>query len=279
MKSKLAIVVMVVIALLLGVALMKQKREAEAQKQADAKEKAQLNGDLISTKTKLEEQKTVNATLETNLTTVTKEAGTLSNQLAQTAAELTRTSAELTKTSSDLQKTEAEAKAAAEKARQEMAARDAKIGELESRKDDLTKQMEKLSGTLTQLEGTIKDTERKLATSEGDRAFLLKELKRMQAEKAELERQMNDLAFLREQVRALKEELSISRRLEWIRQGIWGTGDIKKGGQILNEGIKSPSVKTNYNLDVEITRDGGVKVTKPATNAAPAAPKPVPAPK
>jgi len=61
------------------------------------------------------------------------------------------------------------------------------------------------------------DTERKLAASEGDREFLLAELKRLQAEKVDLERQFNDLALLRDQIRKLKDELSIASRLEWIR--------------------------------------------------------------
>ncbi len=43
------------------------------------------------------------------------------------------------------------------------------------------------------------------------------------AEKAELERQFNDLAVLRAQVSKLKEELSVARRLEWIRQGLFAS--------------------------------------------------------
>ena len=111
-----------------------------------------------------------------------------------------------------------------------------------------------------------------MAASEGDREFLLKELKRLQAEKMELERQFNSLAILREQVKKLKEELSISRRLEWIRRGLYGE---QKGGQRLQAGLPVAAPKTNYALDVEIRRDGDAKVvapagTAPATNATPA---------
>ena len=137
--------------------------------------------------------------------------------------------------------------------------------------------MEALTGSLGNLEKLIKETERKLATSEGDREFLLKELKRMQAEKASLEKQMRDLSFLREQVSKLKEELSIARRLDWIRRGIYGAGEEKKGGQLLQQGLPQSAPKTNYNLEVEIKRDGGAKVQPAPTNAPPKAPAP-PAP-
>jgi hypothetical protein len=97
-----------------------------------------------------------------------------------------------------------------------------------------------------------------LEASEGDREFLLKELKRLQAEKSDLERQFNDLAMLRDQVRRLRDELSVSRRLEWIRRGLYGS---LKGGELLRKGFASASnTQTNFNLDVEIKRDGSATV-------------------
>ena len=127
-----------------------------------------------------------------------------------------------------------EAQAAATNAAADIAKRDSRINELETQRDDLTKRMTDLNGQITGLEGQISDTQRKLAASEGDREFLLKELKRLQAEKNELEKQFNDLAgMLREQVRKLKDELSISKRLDWIRRGLYGS---LKGAEKLQEG-------------------------------------------
>ncbi|MFM7554148.1 MAG: hypothetical protein ACKPAH_02450, partial [Verrucomicrobiota bacterium] len=85
------------------------------------------------------------------------------------------------------------------------------------------------------------------------------------AEKADLEKKFNDLAILREQVRKLKEELSIARRLEFIRRGLYGFE--KKGAQLLQEGIRPkapPASATNaYPLKVEVGTDGSSKVEAP----------------
>jgi hypothetical protein len=49
----------------------------------------------------------------------------------------------------------------------------------------------------------------------------------MMTEKAELERQFNDLTVLRAQVAKLKQELKVARRLEWIRQGLFASSEQK----------------------------------------------------
>jgi hypothetical protein len=100
-------------------------------------------------------------------------------------------------------------------------------------------------------------------------------LKRLQAEKAELERQFNDLAVLRTQVAKLKEELTVARRLEWLRMGIYGMQD-KKGAELL-VAKSNPSAKSNnFSLNVELKQDGGAStVTNPPTPA----PAPAPVPK
>ena len=101
----------------------------------------------------------------------------------------------------------------------------------------------------------------------------------MMAEKAELERQFNDLTVLRAQVSKLKQDLNIARRLEWIRQGLFASSE-QKGAQKLMQGVNgSPSpakaARPAYDLNVEIGSDGSVKVIPPparaeVTNAAPA---------
>src|SRR2546422_11374444 len=146
-----------------------------------------------------------------------------------------------------LVKTEEEAKAAAQQAKGEIAKRDAKIADLEGKNDDLTKQMTDLNSSINNLESQIADTQKKLVASEGDREFLLKELKRLQAEKAELERKFNDLAVLRTQVAKLKDELSIARRLEWIRMGIYGMQG-QKGAERLMSSTVIPGPASNFNL-------------------------------
>src|SRR5205807_1819124 len=156
------------------------------------------------------------------------------------------------------------AKAVQEK---QTAKRDGKIAELEGQNDDLSKKMTDLNTSITSLESQIDDTKKKLAASEGDRDFLLNELKRLQTEKAELERKFNDLAVLRDQVRKLRDELSIARRLEWIRRGLYGS---EKGAERLQKGLASAGPQTNYDLNVEIKQSGGTKIIPPGTNPPPA---------
>ncbi|HZM03400.1 MAG TPA: hypothetical protein VFC44_10270, partial [Candidatus Saccharimonadales bacterium] len=91
-------------------------------------------------------------------------------------------------------------------------------------------------------------------------------LKRLQAEKADLEKKFNDLAVLREQVHKLKEELSIARRLDWIRRGIYETFN-QKGGERLIHPVHPLPATNNPSLNVELRQDGGVKIQAPAPSA------------
>lgn len=265
MKSKLPVVILT--ALVLGLAFWLYRIDQRAKEEVAQREEriARLSTDLVSTTDKLNEQVKVNTSLETSLTQRVEELGLYSNKWTLVTA--------------DLKKTEAEAAAAAEAFKEEIARRDKQIAGLETQKDELGKKMEGLNGQIGALAGQIQETERKLAASEGDREFLKKELKRLMAEKAELERKFQDLAVLREQVKKLKEELSIARRLEFIRKGLYGD---KKGAQLLSEGVRKPAVepaKVDGALKVEVKSDGTATVAPPAPAPAPAAPAtPAPAP-
>jgi len=256
MRATTVIIVLLVCAgVILGISLMVHHKKAVAQQEADREQILLQSNNWVQTESKLAEQIKVNMVLETNLTDRIAELKSVSNRLVDVSGTLV--------------KAEADVKTAQE----ELAKRDAKISELETQRDDMTKKMTDLNSSITSLEGQITDTERKLAASEGDREFLLKELKRLQAEKAELERQFNDLAVLREQVKKLKDDLSIARRLDWIRRGLYGLTE-RKGAELLQRGIVSQPAQTNYNLDVELRRGGGARINsatnKPApTNAAP----------
>jgi hypothetical protein len=97
-------------------------------------------------------------------------------------------------------------------------------------------------------------------------------------EKAELERQFNDLDVLRKQVAKLKEELSIARRLEWIRKGLFAASEQKGAQGLLMKGPGAvPAARTDtsnhFDLNVEVNADGTVRVIPPLTNN-PAAPTP-----
>lgn len=91
------------------------------------------------------------------------------------------------------------------------------------------------------------------------------------AEKADLEKKFNDLAVVKAQVAKLKEELSIARRLEWLRQGL-SIGTEQHGAQQLMQGTAANAQArpaTNLDLNVEINADGSVKIIPPLTNRPP----------
>ena len=251
MNSKIAATILFVLALALGGGLYYRHNTAIEEKKTDTATIQQLSNTVAETSMKLEEQKLVNLSLERDFATQTEELKGFSNRLAATTT--------------NLEKTQNDAKAAAEVAKAEMMKREAKIAELEAERDGLTKRMAELNGSIGKLETQIADTQKRLDASEGDRDFLLKELKRLQTEKSELERQFNDLALLRDQVRKLRDEMSITRRLEWIRRGLYGS--FLKGGERLQKGFAAAPAQTNYNLNVELTREGSVRVISSLTNA------------
>src|SRR5881396_4191870 len=249
---KAAIVFLILASLGLGVGLMVRHQQAVKVKKQDDEKIALLSNRVEETKNRLDDQEKLAMYLQTNLVLRTEELSGASNNL--------------TKLSADLARTQKEMQAAAEAAKQEIERRDAQIAQLTSQTNALTQKMDDLTASIDKLGKQISDTERKLAASEGDREFLLKELKRLQVEKAELERQFNDLSALRTQVAHLKEELSIARRLEWIRMGIYGLQE-QKGAERLMAKTPAPTQSTNYNLNVELKQDGGAVIVPRQTNA------------
>jgi septal ring factor EnvC (AmiA/AmiB activator) len=261
MKLKLAVVLLAIASIVLVGGLWYRHTVALESDEKNVATINQLSNEWKETSVKLDDQRKVNLTLEGELAARARELELISNNLASTSADLART--------------QTEAKAAMQAAEAEVKARDEKINQLEGERDDLTKRMTELNGSIDKLETQIADTERKLKASEGDREFLMNELKRLRAEKADLERRFQDLAVLREQVRKLRDELSISRRLEWIRRGIYG--EIGKGAELLQRGFVvrapvtngvSPKGAQQFNLDVELRREGDATVK---TNAPPGA--------
>ncbi len=262
MKNQLGIIILIVLCVGLIVALVVNQKKATTLHLEDTQTIVSKSNELVQTTTELEEVRKVNTDLNKDLDTRKSELVSMTNHLNDVSGTLAKTE--------DLLKTTQEQRA------KEVADRDAKIAALESQNLALDQRALELNGAITNLTAQIDDTQKKLAASEGDKAFLQKELTRLMSEKAELEKQFNDLKVLRTQVTKLQEELSISRRLEWIRQGLF-TRDSKKGAQLLMENKtpafpSTPSTNTatkagKYDLNVEVSSDGTVKVIPPLTNA------------
>ncbi len=254
MKSKPIVIILVLACLGLGTGWLVRHQSAVRDREESSATISRLSNEWTHATTELDLERQTNQFLQSTLQTGLEKLFNYSN--------------DVTSLTVNLAKVEAESKAAAKAAQAEVAKRDAKIAELENQREDLTKKMTDLNSSITGLEGKISDTEKKLASSEGDRAFLLGELKRLQAEKAELERQFNDLAVLREQVRKLRDELSIAKRIDWIRRGILGTD--MKGGERMMAALRPsppPPAPTTYSLDVELRQDGAASVRSGMTNS------------
>jgi len=272
MKTRIGVIILAVVCIGLVAVLFATKKQA-----ADEKLKADdtiydLSNRVVKTTDDLVEQRQVNGLLTNDLAARKTEIVTLTNRLTDVSSKLGEVSSKLGEVSATLDKTAASLKAAQD----EMAKRDARITELESQNTALDQRANELTNRITSLTAQIDDTKKKLASSEGDKAFLEGELKRLMTEKAEVERQFNDLAVLRAQVAKLKEELNISRRLDWIRKGLFATSDQKGAQQLIQRGPAVAQPAQHYDLNVEVNADGSVRVIPPLTNN-PAATNPPPA--
>lgn len=252
MKAKILIAILALVAIGLVVALLATRKTVGEQREAISYHSNQWQ----KTSIELTEQKSVNENLAKDLDKRNAEYLSLTNIYSEALTTLAKTETELKQTEDSLKLT-----------KEELAARDAKIAALETENKELDSKSAELSSAITALTTQIEDTQKKLASAEGDKDLLQKELTRLMAEKAELERKLTDLKYLKQQVSQLKAELSIAKRLEWIRKGLFSPGD-QKGATQLIQPTPPPTAGTNaYDLNVEIKSDGSVKVIPPLTNA------------
>ena len=252
MKAKVIISILAVVALGLVIALLMSRKTISNQ----STNIGSLSNTVVETRTTLEELRTVHNTTIADLDKRNAEYLSLTNSYTDALGTLAKTEKELKQTEDSLKLT-----------KDEVAARDAKINALEAQNKELDTKSAELNAALTNLTVKIEATQQKLASTEGDKAFLQKELSRLMAEKAELERQLNDLAFLKKQVSQLKAELSIAKRLEWIRQGLFSAGEQKGAAQLMQKTPPAAAKSNTYDLNVEINSDGSIKVIPPLTNA------------
>lgn len=255
MKILAGVLALVVVALVWSVfTLQSARREMVALQQSNQVVIHDFSNRWNAARRSLDEQKQVNDSLQTSLTDRAQMIETLRVEMANLKTDLARSQAET------------------KNAQGEIAKRDSHISGLEGRNVDLTRQMGDLQNAIAGLEQQIEDAERRIAASEGNRQHLLEDLQRLQDEKLALEKQLNDLAYLRDQVRKLKDELSIARRLDWIRRGLYSPTP-RKGAEALAD-LKfnpEPEPEPASTLDVEIFRSGEIRIQE-STNTAPTPP-------
>jgi chromosome segregation ATPase len=259
MNNKGLIFVLLLVSVGLGIALIVVNKEAADQRNEAAQNRANASNTVVSVKKQLYEAEAVNQTLETNLAATRAD---FSNKLSLSDANLRTAEA-------NLEKAAAEAKAQANSNAVALAQRDEKIAELESENLSLDKEAATLRVAITNVQARIAATQEKLDKAQGDRAFLLKELKTLQEEEAEMEKKFNNITAVREQLRKLKTEAAIARRLDWMRRGM-DASFIQRGGEVLIQHAPGAAPSANGGSAVELRQGGGVKIQTPGpTNAPP----------
>lgn len=253
MTNRIGLILLLLLSVGLAVGLVVVRKQAVKTERENQDRIGALSNNLFQASTSLEQQRHRTTQFEQDLEKSQQAFQDLSNNMSQVSANLALANSSLAKTEASLKATEEEIKR-----------RDTRITELTTQNETLDRQAADLTISLTNLTVQITETQRKLLASEGDKAFLQKELKRLMAEKAELEKQFNDLAVLRAQVARLREELSIARRIEWIRQGFFSGTDVKGGARLMQGTTPAFSSRKTQpppaDLAVEVKRDASAPV-------------------
>ena len=244
MKTQLSIVILVVVCVGMVVALVTEKKRADSQQKKDSDTILDFSNQLATANISLDGLRQVNLILTNDFVAAQQTLTVLSNQYVATSASLSNTTAAL-KTAQD------------------------QIADLEAQNQALDQQVVNMTNTIANLSTQIAETQMELVESETNNTFLESELKRQVAEKVELERKFNNLSQVRAQVRKLRDDLLVARRLQWMREGT-DPGQQRKGAQVLmargsvTNRLVGPA---HYDLNVEVSSDGSVQVVPAVTNA------------
>jgi chromosome segregation ATPase len=249
MNTKVGMVVLVVACAGLIAVLVKTKMDTDDRLRKDTDAIIDFSNQLTRATANLDEVRQVNLVLTNDLVSIRQEALTLSNQFTEVSGTLDLTKASL------------------QNARIQVTNLNGHLASLEGQYQMLNRRAAALTNAITGLNEQIADTKKMLAGSETNNAFLEKELQRQTAAKAELESKFNNLTTMRTQVKKLKEDLFVARRLEWMQAGT-DPASQQKGAQMLMQ--RTPATNTappHYDLNVEVGSDGSIHVIPMPTNA------------
>jgi chromosome segregation ATPase len=249
MKTKLGIVILAVACGGLAIALFATKKAADERLKTDAYAILDFSNQLVAATANLDELRQVNLMLTNDLAGSRQESLTFSNQFTEASGTLASTKVSL------------------QSAQDQIASLNSRIAGLETRNQVLDQRAAALTNAIASLNAQIADTQQKLAGSETNNAFLEKELQRQTAAKTELESKFNNLSTVRTQVKKLKDDLLIARRLQWMRERS-EPGSQQKGAQLLMQRTASaPARPPHYDLNVEVSSDGSIHVIPLPANA------------
>jgi chromosome segregation ATPase len=224
--------------------------------------------EMVGLLTALEDEKLILSKdvgeLRADLEKSRKQVALALEKLTQRSDNVTTTSLDLDKFSTQLAKLQNELRAAQDEmkqAREDIKQRDVRIVQLESKSEVNEVKVDELQIVLERLDEQIHDTKRKLANAEGDREFLMQQLHRLEAEKADLLKRWNDPKALRAQYAKVKEQSVIGQRIDWLRKGV-AQNDHARGAERL---LQHPpaSMTADNALVTEIDSTGTVRILDP----------------
>jgi chromosome segregation ATPase len=256
---KIGIVILVAVSVGLLIALLATKKAADTQRASDDDTINQFSNQLLKAQSNIEDLNQVNLVLTNDLATTRETLDTVSNNLT---SNLVDTSNKLTQTQASLQD-----------AQDQVTNLDSRIADLEAQNQVLDERAATLTNTIAMLDAQITETQQKLAISDTNNDFLTAQLQTQLALKAELQNKFDNLDTVRAQVKKLRDEAFVARRLQWMNNGN-NSGNPQKGAEMLmHPAITSTNNATNlpphYDLNVEVGSDGSVHVIPPATNSPP----------
>ncbi|MEC9331188.1 MAG: hypothetical protein VX409_02025 [Verrucomicrobiota bacterium] len=234
------------------------------------------NTTIESKEKKITELTAAKTTLETKSQELTEKLKTANTKVATTQDRLLKVEKELNLNLteySSFQKQAADALAAKD---EKIMALNKDLQTAQNKNKDYDSQIKTLNTQIVSKDEEITAIERRLEASEADREYLLKQRDKLIAEKAELEKQFQDIAVLRQKVLKLQGELMASKKLEWIRRGLYGSARRKGGSKLMSISERKPKQESTKktDLNVEIKSDGTVKIAPQATKAEPNATTP-----
>ncbi len=238
-----------------------------------------LSQTITEKNTTIAEKNTTIESKDKQITELTSEKTNLETELKSANTKVATTQDRLLKVEKELNLNLSEYASFQKQAAEALAAKDEKIMALnndleaaQNKNKDYDSQIKTLNTQIVSKDEEITAIERRLEASEADREYLLKQRDKLIAEKAELEKQFQDIAVLRQKVLKLQGELMASKKLEWIRRGLYGSARKKGGAKLMSMSERTPKKETNTktDLNVEIKSDGTVKIapsiTKPESN-------------
>lgn len=221
---KVVAVVLAILCVALAYGLYKRNSSAKKEAEATAKQLQSFTNQVAELQTKL--------ALEHGTTTVAQ-----SNQqylLDHRTAELVNTSNRLVQTSLLLSHAQREA----QDAQTDLQTKAAAIATLEAQREDLNHRLE----VVPALQNELASLKEKLTTAQSECSELAQSLGRERVEKADLERKLDDPAFLRLQTRRAEENLDLRKRMA-------------SAGRI---------IASDSRVRLELEQDGSVRPTMPA---------------